>query len=117
MDAPWYADIITMLVFFSVGFFKCVNIAFLGHTLSRWLEVLGWLGLTGRFAYGLVMDGNVPVNPAAELFLLMIAAGSLRSSYLQLSTERFRVYCIQDASKRCYREDRVHEAMRRRFEP
>jgi hypothetical protein len=117
MDAPWWADLIVMVAMFSAAFFKATNIAFLGHSLTRWLECVGWLGLTGRFAVGLMLDGNVPVNPAAALFLLMIATGSLRNAYLQLQTARVKVMCIQEPSRRCYREDRVHAALLRRFEP
>lgn len=117
MDAPWYADMSLMLMMFSVAFFKAFNVAMLGHTLTRWLELVGWLGLTGRFAVGLMLDGNVPVNPLAQLFLMLIAAGSLHSAYLQLQTARVRVFCIKDVTKRCYREDRVRAVLLRRFEP
>ncbi len=117
MNAPWWIDLIVTLAMFAVGIGKGVSIAMLGHSFARWLELVGWLGLVGRFTVGLVMDGDVPVNSVALLFLLMIAGGRLENIYRQVQAERVKLFCFRDPELRCNREDRIRMELIRRHEP
>jgi hypothetical protein len=117
MNAPWWADVIVAAAMFLVGMGKGYSIAVFGHTLWRWVEVIGWIGLCGRFVAGLVLYGDVPVNSISLLFLLLICAGRLDNIRRQIEAERVKLFCFRDPAIRCNREDRIRAAILQRHEP
>ena len=50
-DAPIYIDAILGLMLLVAAGTQCTWIAFHGHTLGRWLQALGWAGLSVRILW------------------------------------------------------------------
>lgn len=111
-DAPWWIDTALMFVMMASAGVHYFAIAREGHSVGRWLLAIGWTWLSMRFAFALVLTGNIVVNPAAIPAFLMLATGTVFVAWRSLRLNGAPpVYCLQEPDKLCQREDRIRAAI------
>ena len=107
MDAPWYVDIALAASMTLAALAQYLWLAKNGHSAGRWLQAIGWTGLSARVIWALVVDGNVPINAVSVPFLVALAGGTVLTAWRRIVDIEREVYCLQKPEMRCYREDRI----------
>ena len=111
LNLPWYIDLTIASIWIVMALVHGQLIARLGHSLVRWMRLIGWSGLGVWWMYRLSESGDLRVSAPSVFFVLVIAAASMIGARQQLRLARADVRCFQDPSHRCFREDRVREAL------
>lgn len=85
-------------------------------TVSRLMTAFGFTLWASRFWWTLLRGEDVIVAPISQMAIAMICCGySLTMALALCRTKEWnetRVYCLQDPSQRCHREDRIRDARR-----
>jgi len=86
-------------------------------TAARLLTALGFTIWAGRFWWTLLNGGDVIVAPISQIAIAMVCCGYSLTQMLALCRTKewneTRVYCLQDPSQRCHREDRIRDARKK----
>lgn len=107
IDAPPYVDLLMTIIITLTAFVQYVWIAKNGHGLGRWLQAIGWTGLSARMIYGMAVYGDLTVHAASIPFLIMVAGGTVLTAWTRIVDTEREVFCLQKPEMRCYREDRI----------
>jgi hypothetical protein len=111
INAPIYIDAILGVLLLVTAGTQCTWIAFHGHALGRWLQAIGWSGLSVRILWS-IAHGNDPMIAAVSIPLLLMAAGGATLTAVgQMRMLWMDVRCLQRPEHRCFREDRVKAAI------
>lgn len=112
IDAPVYVDWALALVLMVSAIIQYIWIGFHGHTFGRWLQALGFTGLSVRLIWSLVQGYDPHIAAVSIGPLAGIATGSSITAIQQMRLLWTSVRCIQAPEHRCFREDRVKQALR-----
>lgn len=84
---------------------------------ARLTTAFGFTLWAGRFWWSLYTSDDIIVAPISQIAISMVCSGYSLTQMLALCRTKewneTRVYCLQDPSQRCHREDRIAEARRR----
>ena len=112
VDAPTYVDWTLGIVFLIAFLIQCLWIAFHGHSLGRWMQAIGFCGVGVRLVWSLSAGQDPQVAAISIPFLILLAGGTSLTAIQQMRLLWMDVRCMQQPEHRCYREDRVRDAIK-----
>jgi hypothetical protein len=114
IDAPIYVDWLLATILMFAGGVQYVWLAFHGNSVGRWLQALGFTGISLRLMWSLSQGIDPPIAAVSVPLLMMLAIGCSLTAIQQMRLLWLDVRCIQDPKHVCFREDRVRWAIKER---
>ena len=113
IDAPIYIDLLLACFMFAAAVVQCFWLAFNGHNLGRWMIAIGWCGLSVRITWSVFIGEDPPIAAVSVPLLMLASGGSAITAIRQIRFNRLGVTCQLDPDKPCYREDRIHDLLKK----
>lgn len=111
VNAPWWIDSVLALLFVTAAGAQFAWLGFYGHSIGRWMQALGWTGLSVRLVGDLVTGGDPHVAAVAIPFLALVSGGTAYTAIAQIRALQLDVRCMRDPLQHCFRADRVRAAL------
>lgn len=114
LNAPPMFDGMLCVAFTLAAIVQYVLIGMHGNTVARWMQAIGWTGLSMRLVWALSTGQDPLIASISIPFLIAASGGTALGAYQYMRILSADVRCMRDHDKPCAREDRVRMALQER---